>query len=302
MVTMISARIVADSVSKAGVRITTFELTYPRFVHAELMTHRVFSRNSASSRAIPIKKMMRAVRTTPAYPIYWGANQKGMQAKKELTGWRLALAKLLWTSHRWSSLGHVWALEQLGLHKQNSNRLLEAHMHIKVLVTSTLWENFFQLRAHADAQPELRELANQIIEEAGTSIPDPLDFGGWHLPYIGATDRRDKFVLEPGIDGLDKLKLISAARCARISYTTFENAYSSPPQDYKLGYQLLNSYPLHASPFEHQAAPDPYNEHRHLWGNLHGWIQYRKTIAFESRMEDNYHLAHNRIPHHTGSK
>lgn len=300
---MITAKIVADSVSQAGVRIVTFELTYPRFIHAELMTHRVFSRNSASSRAIPIKKMMQAVYDSPAEPLHWGANQKGMQARAQLTGFRRFLARFLWSTHRWYSLCHVWLLEKVGLHKQISNRLLEAHSHIKVLVTSTLWENFFQLRAHPDAQPEMHELAQVMIDAAHCSIPDELKEDEWHLPYIGAADRQDKFVLEQGIDSITKLKLISAARCARISYTTIDHNYASVPQDYKLGYQLVNQYPLHASPLEHQATPDPFNRSRHMWGNFHGWIQHRKQYTSEARMEDTYARAHNRIVQlHVGNK
>jgi thymidylate synthase ThyX len=85
---MISAKIIADSISESeyGDRITTFELEYPRFIHGELMTHRLFSRNAASSRAIPINKMMDQVLTAPAMPVEWGLNKSGMQAEEMLKG------------------------------------------------------------------------------------------------------------------------------------------------------------------------------------------------------------------------
>lgn len=292
---MIEARVIADSISENDVRIVTFELVYPRFIHAELMTHRVFSRNSASSRAIPVSKLLRSVRYDPALPIHWGANQKGMQARKELDGWRLAAVKAIWAYHRWLSITHVKILDKLGLHKQIANRLLEAHSHIRVLVTSTLFENFFNLRAHADAQPEFYNLAYMMLDAYNTSSPQLLKQGQWHLPYIFEEDENDAFVLEEGMEKDYKLRLISAARCARVSYTTFDHRYSSPGEDFKLGLRLINADPLHASPMEHQATPDPQNVNSHLWGNFHGWIQHRKMYINEATMETSYYVAHKRV-------
>lgn len=300
---MITAKIVADSTTQADVRITTLELTYPRFIHAEFMTHRVFSRNAASSRAIPVGKLLAAVVQEPVVPIQWGKNKAGMQAQTELTGWKRKAAQFLWHSHRWSSLGHVWVLMKLGLHKQLANRLLEPHSHIKVLVTSTLWENFFHLRDHEHAQPEIHELAWRILVAMDESTPILLQEGEWHLPYITQSDWDDRFTKEAGIAADHKMRLVSAARCARVSYTVFDRRHTSVPEDFKLGYKLVNGEPLHASPLEHQASPDPFNHNKHLWGNFHGWIQHRKTYATEARMEDSHSLAHNRIvPLHAGSR
>ena len=92
----IQAKIIEDSISSTGKRITTFQLLYPRFIHAELMTHRVFSRNASSSRAIPVTKMLAMVREDPAMPIHWGRNQPGMQAKEELLLGDRYLAEVLW--------------------------------------------------------------------------------------------------------------------------------------------------------------------------------------------------------------
>ena len=134
----IAARVICDSISPAGKRITTFVLTYPRFVHAEFMTHRVFSRNAASSRAIPAKKIRLSVTTDPAIPIYWGKNQPGMSADEELAGWRLRLVKfLLFTVAMRFMLAINWCVEKLGLHKQIANRYLEPWFNITVVCTST---------------------------------------------------------------------------------------------------------------------------------------------------------------------
>lgn len=278
---MIQVEIIADSVSTTDVRITTYLLTFPRFILAELLTHRVFSRNTASSRAIPVKKMLEAVGTTPALPVYWGKNQKGMQAKKELDGWKLTTAKLLWSLHRWHSIGVVWFLNKLGLHKQLTNRLLEAHTHVTVLVTSTQWQNFFHLRTHKDAQPEFIELAEKMKYWYAEHLPNLKEDGEWHLPFITSVDIADPFVTLNHETSRTKLQLISVARCARTSYTLFERNIFSCEEDYTLGKKLVAQKPLHASPLEHQATPDPLEKGRHLWGNFHGWIQHRKLYSNE---------------------
>lgn len=287
---MIQVEIIADSISESDVRITTYLLTFPRFILAELLTHRVFSRNTASSRAIPVQKMLQAVSSTPALPIHWGKNQKGMQAKEELAGWRLMLVKFLWSAHRWSSIGTVMVLNKLGLHKQLANRLLEAHMHVTMVVTSTQWQNFFYLRAHPDAMPEIDELAKKMQHWYAASEPKPMGRGEWHLPFVMEMDRADPFVQLNPDTVQQKLKLISVARCARTSYTLFDRNVFSCEEDYALGKRLVAAKPLHASPLEHQATPDPLEQGQHLWGNFHGWIQHRKLYRGEavSEIVNNY--------------
>lgn len=282
---MIQAEIIADSVSEADVRITTFLLTYPRFIHSELMTHRVFSRNSASSRAIPIKKMLESIVETPALPIFWGKHQRGMQSDEQVTGWRLRAVKFMWFIHRWYSLACVYLLNKLGLHKQLANRLLESHAHITVLVTSTQWANFFHLRAHKDAQPEFKDLAEKMLHWYNASRPKRVVANSWHLPFITNDDFSDEFVLTEIKQLHMKLRLISTARCARVSYTLFNHSRRSCEDDYKLGLRLTTGDPLHASPMEHQATPDPFEQGRHLWGNFHGWIQHRKLYPTEALHE-----------------
>lgn len=287
-------RMLADSIGHNGVRLTTWELTYPRFVHAELMTHRLFSRNSASSRAIPTKKLMQQIRNNPAMPVWWGKNQAGMQAREELTGWRLALVKRLWLSARWGALAAAWLLGALGFHKQIANRLLEPWMFITVIVTATEFDNWFKLRCHPDAQPEIGWVAKEMQRQYLASTPKLVPWGMWHAPLVSEEDYLEAFEKGPPHPDFSK---VSAGRCARVSYLTHDGKRDTA-EDVKLADRLMTSG--HWSPFEHvaQALPccyltemgieNAFNEdHRkecaqdtaHDWsGNLRGWTQYRATI------------------------
>lgn len=268
----IAARIVADSISTSGKRLTTFVLTYPRFVHAEFMTHRVFSRNAASSRAIPSKKIRAAVRKDMATPIHWGANQAGMQAQAELTGWRLKAAQVLWATAAYPMLFLSWMLEKIGLHKQIANRILEPWFNITVVVSGTEWANFYSLRNHHMAQPEIRVLAEAMLNEHNNSIPRLLGSDEWHLPFVEDS--------ELSTLGLEEAQIVSVARCARVSYMNHDGRRSTLEEDRTLYNRLVGSSPKHASPTEHQARPlgDPMA----VAGNFVGWIQYRKMLADEN--------------------
>jgi len=295
----ISAKIIADSLSfyaidgrfYEGVRITTYQLRYPRFIHAELMTHRVFSRNASSSRAAAVLTMLKKIIKDPAMPVYWGANQSGMQAKSELTGVKRWLAKKVWRAARYPAVAAAYLAYRIGLHKQIANRICEPWAHINVLVTSTEYRNWDELRRHEDAQPEIRELANLMFEKRALSSPDRLKPGDWHLPYVRQVERKLP------ID--DQIK-ISVARCARVSYLTHDAKEPDFRQDLSLYRRLVGSYPLHASPAEHQATPDRLTasgidfakiaktwQFGNVWktpalhGNLRGFIQYRKTLTGE---------------------
>lgn len=288
---MIKAAVIADSIGNRLPRLTTFELTYPKFIHSELMTHRQLNRCASSSRAIPIEKMMRAIRDTPACPVHWGANQKGMQAAVELRGWRQTLAKRLFLAARWPALFFVWVLSKIGLHKQVANRILEPWAHITVVVTATEWDNFFALRTDINAQPEFQRLALQMLEAMNSSVPKLLRPGQWHLPYVGdgcsspgdATCWNDN-----GFPCVSDDVKQSVARCARTSYVGVDGrTYSTTKEDAGLFDKLLSKAPLHASPAEHQAAvPGPPLKLPRLggWsGNLQGgWVQFRKMIGGES--------------------
>src|SRR5262249_604270 len=148
---MYQTRILKDSIAPCGKRLVTWELTYPRFVHAELMTHRLFSRNSASSRAIPVERLVARVREDPALP-QWGGKQAGMQAREELPPDLRLQAEELWLKARDLMLDVAGQLGALGLHKQLANRLIEPWMFITVIVSATEFDNWFHLRTHKDAQ------------------------------------------------------------------------------------------------------------------------------------------------------
>lgn len=281
---MITAKVITDSVSPNGIRITTMILTYPRYIHAEFMTHRVFSRNAGSSRAIPVAKLLHWIKDLPAIPIHWGENQKGMQASKELTGWRRWALEFLWHRHRRISLHTAWMMSKLGGHKQLVNRVIENHGHINVLVTSTKWENFRILRDSKMAMPEIEALAKAVMKVLKSSKPIDLKPGDWHLPFV----KYEEKVNLP----LNERQLISAARCARVSYLTVDGRLPDKETDLTLANTLMAS--MHMSPFEHQATPDEQLPSRYkkkiwrdrkLWGNFHGWVQFRKTLTLEALNE-----------------
>jgi hypothetical protein len=270
-------KILKDSIGPNGVRLTTWELTYPRFVHAELMTHRLFSRNSASSRAIPTKTLMRQIRKDPAMPVWWGKNQKGMQAREELTGWRKTIVLFTWLQARWFALFFAWSLTKLGMHKQIANRVLEPWMFITVIVTATEFDNWFNLRCHPDAQPEIGWVAKEMKRQYDENKPEPLEAGRWHLPLFTEND----WDLIPGQWSAERNRhacKVSAGRCARVSYLTHDGKRDLVA-DEDLADKLMVSG--HWSPFEHVAqALDNYHLHHEIpWsGNLRGWTQYREIV------------------------
>lgn len=282
---MITAKIIEDSyipdsqsTKKYPHRLTTFALSYPRWIHSELMTHRRFSRNASSSRAIPVKTALQRLKDDPAMPVHWGVNIPGMQSNEELPDVYKEAARLEWLSARDSIIKHVESLVKLGLHKQISNRLLEPWTHIEVVVTSSYWANWYALRNHKDAQPEIQELARKMLEVHKASAPKALSSGQWHLPFV-RQDERD--TLPP-----DVACKISAARAARVSYLTHDKRTPSIEEDLKLYDRLMGGEVVHASPLEHVARPasaeDYVNNVNSLCGNLDSrWVQFRKTIKNE---------------------
>jgi thymidylate synthase ThyX len=268
---MIKADILLDSINPSGNRITTWLLTFQRVLLAEINTHRMFSRNTSSSRAIPVHKMLEAVKTNPAMPVFWGKNQAGMSAAEELMGEEKELAKRVWLKARDSAVSHVEKLLELGLHKNLTNRLLESWMWTTSIVTATDMENFFSLRAHSAAQPEFQTLAFLMLEKYNASVPTRLATGEWHIPF---GDR-----MPEGLTLNQKLK-IATARCARTSYLTFDGDINVE-KDYGLHDQLAKSG--HWSPFEHCAKAHWSGE---VSGNFRGWIQYRKEFRDENRNDN----------------
>src|SRR5579884_3380236 len=243
------AKISLDSTGPNGARLTTFEFTYPRFVHAELMTHRMFSRNSASSRAIPTDKLMARIENDPALPVWWGKNQSGMQAHEELDAEAKEAAKRVWIRGRDEMLRTARELGGvIGLHKQIANRVIEPWMFITVIVTSTEWSNFFGLRDHADAQPELAHVAAKAHRLYKENQPNYLRSGQWHLPFVTGNDEQ---ALRAENFTEDKLCRISIGRCARVSFLTHDGK-RDPMADVALSSDRLQPSG-HMSPFEHVA-------------------------------------------------
>jgi len=271
---MITAKIIKDSISKTGKRIITYECEYPRFIHSELLTHRVFSRNSASSRAIPVSKMISLVWNNPAQPIHWGKNQSGMQAKVELSGVSKKITQFIWNTSGKVCCIFAWMLNKLGAHKQITNRIVEPWSHIKVVITSTEWDNFFYLRNHPDAQPEIHELARQMYDLYLNSSPELLYDGEWHTPYI--TTKREEDILKYYSNdvelSVENALKVSASMCAQVSYRLVDDSIEKAIKIYD---RLIESKPAHASPFEHQARPINIKEQS---GNFYGWHQHRQDI------------------------
>ena len=294
----ITAKVICDNICKhSKIRITTLELEYPRFIHSEFMTHRVFSRNASSSRAIPVAKVIQAVIDNPAMPIHWGKNQSGMQAHEELDDSGKESVERLWIDARDCAVQLAKEMSEVGAHKQIVNRILEPFTHIRVIVTATDYANFFALRDHEDAQPEIRELARVMKAAMETSTPKSLGLGEWHLPYLDDEDLANinNHMAESSITRHKPNKwdvcimacAVSAARCARVSYLTHDGERPTLQKDLELYRHLVNANPPHMSPCEHQASPNCYGKVDDLdypvtHSNFRGWRQFRHLIKDES--------------------
>lgn len=301
--TTISAKIIADSVSPDDFRLTTIHMRYPRFIHSELMTHRMFSRNARSSRAVPVGTMLKEIENDPVIPLHWGANQKGMQADLECNGYVHGYGnrEQAWLSARDRAVNAARAFSEAGYHKQVVNRLLEPFMHIDVLVSATEWANFLALRDHHMAEPHIAMLAREVKAALWGSEPELLQPGRWHRPYVTDDDIEKVWVDQFGGNqgnnpdaerqAAEILTKVSVARCARISYKPFDGNGSIEAEIARHD-ALVGAAPLHASPAEHQATPDQrrsngigsydgwLNAHEH--GNFSGWRQYRKMLPGEN--------------------
>lgn len=268
----ITAKVIEDSIPVgSNSRLTTMELEYPRFIHAELMTHRVFSRNASSSRAIPVKKLVDMALADPAFFVEVGRNQPGMQADK-------LVPEVIRSTFQdeWEELARIaaeyamrWSM-QYGIHKQVVNRVMEPWHHIKVVVTATEWSNFFALRDHPDAQPEIRALAIRMREVMNASGPITR---AHHLPYVTEDERSRTPHLQ-----LSTLFKLSTARCARVSYMNHDNTSPDIDKDCELHDQLVGSKPIHASPAEHSAIAWGYVPEILRSNFNHPWAQYRKYV------------------------
>lgn len=303
----VQAKIIADSINERGTRVTTFELEYPRIIHSELMTHRVFSRNAASSRAIPVKTMIDLIEANPAMPSHWGKNQSGMQADEELGELEKESVKQLWLHACKDAVSHARVMADIGAHKQVINRITEPYQHMKVVLTATNYANWFYLRDHKDADPTIAELAAKMKYEYDYNEPDWLEEGAWHLPYVRTQKANGTFPQrywdELGNQiTLEQALMISVSSCAQVSYRKSDGSLEKAEVVYK---RLIDSKPTHASPTEHQAMcidtskltscawkdlPDGIthvDRNLNFWsGNIRDWIQYRQLIPNNVKQEN----------------
>lgn len=266
-----SSKIIADSRNSNGERVTSFELRYPRIIHSEVLTHRKFSRNSSSSRAIPVKKLIDSIIDIPFIPFHWGKNQSGMQAYEEVEDWVKLYAIHNCYQNFLNQLDYVEKYQKLDIHKQIANRYLEPWMFITVVLTTSSFKHFELLRNNREAEPHFQYLAKLMKEARDISIPVELKNYDWHLPFI--SDEEKTYI------DLKDLKKISTARCARVSYLTHDGVRDIE-KDIELHNKLLISN--HWSPFEHVVRPSTITEYYNKnVGNIEGFFQYRKEFSNE---------------------
>lgn len=305
-----SVRILADSTAQ-GVRITTFEATFPRFILSEFNTHREFSRNSASSRAIPVERRIAQVRRTPFVPETFGKNQRGMQSTEALFDADAYAARESWLRAMEVCANEADYQRALGVHKQYANRLIELWGWHTVVVTATAWKNFFALRTHRAAQPEMQIIAKMMKEAYDASEPAPLIVGDWHLPYVTSEELMMLEAFRPPAgeqqEAWETLQLAmvkkSVVSCAAVSY---ERQLTERTLEQVAARHDDMTKNAHWSPFEHQAkvaSPEEIRKHAlyKLVGDGHPddthfvpvrignfsvpWLQYRKTFANEAEWQ-----------------
>jgi len=268
----ISAKIIKKSInSKTGDIITTFVLEYPRIIHAELLTHRVFSRNCASSRAIPVKTELARLKNKYFAPNIWDKNCKGMAPKDTVTNAEGLVAKVMWEQAFENAWNLADGLANLGVHKQLCNRLTEPFQIMQTVLTATNLNNFFILRNDSAAQGQIRSLAKAMLEAEKETEAENLPVGAWHIPFVDKS--YDNFCTKEKI-------LMSVARCARVSYKLHDGT-EDWQKDLALAKRLIDS--RHMSPTEHIAIAFP---DQVTIGNFTGWMQYRKFIQDESGADD----------------
>ena len=294
---MLSAKIILASASAHAKPLYTFKLRYPWQIHGEVMTHRVFSRNASSNRAIPTKKLLEEAGNpeTMAYPSFAVVNAPGMQGGRPMTDFERETARTIWVNAAQRAVLEAAQLAGIGCAKQDVNRLLMPFTHANVVLTATEFDNFFGLRLDAAADPTIRQLAELMWAEMQSCIYQKLEPGQWHLPFV---DDEEVFFGDTAEEAERNCIKVSVARCARVSYESFETGKRSTiEEDLKLYDKLMGQQPLHASPAEHQATPDVYRyvdnpsfedygkdgwKHPEQHGNLVGWRQYRKMLPGEA--------------------
>lgn len=282
----IKAEIIADSINSKKCRLTTFVLTFPRIILAELNTHRMFSKNSSSSRAIKFSRMVEMIENDPFIPIRFQKDHKGMQGTEYYAGEDHDQCIKDWLHARDLALEGALGFE-LPVTKQLRNRLLEPFMWQTVILSGTDFENFFRLRNHEDAEIHFQKLADKMLIAYNNSNPNKLNYGEYHIPF---GDNIDEIKLQSLVDkgeiednSIDNLKTrIAVARCARVSYFNFEGQ-DDYIADMKLYDRLVGQVPRHMSPTEHVAMALDSDEYI---GNFKGFIQHRKMFVDENLKDE----------------
>ncbi len=326
--TNITVKVIADSISESGKRMTSFELEYPRFLHCELLTHRMLSKNCSSSRAIPIEKMIEYTTNNIAMPVFWGKKKSGMKATEELED---PYIYKLWLDAYHSAVEHLEGMNDAKLHKQIANRVIEPFQLMKVVLSATDLDNFFNLRLHQDTLPEFVMLVQKMYEAIQENQPVQLRAGEWHLPYVKISQGHlveDSYYYIEDIDttdsetngyvyevplSLDEAKMLSVASCASVSYRTESLTLERAEAIFNM---LVTAKVVHSSPLEHQATPIKKSHYEEgdikninlggyvsTWekgithikrngdlcsGNLTGFIQYRHLIDNNTCEDFNY--------------
>ena len=293
-----------------GSRIDTLVCEYPRVIHAQLLTHRVFSKNSSSTRAIPLEKAIEQIEQNPVNYV-WTLNQSGMQGSLA-NAEQASTYENIFNIAKTFAIGGARALVREGAHKQNAGRLLEPFQNIKIVLTSTEWENWDWLRDHGDAQGEIAELARAISNARKEAEPMVLNPGELHVPFVyreraenGTLKYGNSLIVMPGqnrnrlaVISPEEALLVSMSVCAQTSY---RNSDYSLDKAIVMRGRLLDTDHVHASPSEHQAIGLPYakvasddfltmlfnlpegvthiDRKGNLWsGNFKGFIQHRQLI------------------------
>jgi hypothetical protein len=283
------AKVLADSVTPSGVRLLTVQATFPRFILAEINTHRVFSRNSASSRAIPPEKLIEKVKIDPFIPETFNARVKGMGVGEVLDLANSNTARRIWLEGRDAAVQNAEKLMSYNIDKSRINRLLEPFMWHTAIITATEWDNFFALRSppgdvvdpNFPAQLEFQRVAIEMRKVMRASIPVKMTATDWHMPLVGQEEfdawARVHLHLSQA-EWMNYWAMISAGRCARVSFDTHEN-FEPLEDSFERARGLLQNG--HMSPFEHQARPVVPEDEHWMDSNLRGWTQFRKTIGYE---------------------
>jgi thymidylate synthase ThyX len=255
------ATVVADSIGLSeDSRVATFVLTYPRFIHGQMMTHRMAARNAQSSRAVPVDKMISQVMDNPVMPVEFLEDVRGMVGGKPLDA--NSDARRTWLRASVDAAASAMELRMAGVHKQHANRILEPFLTITAVFTfEAKWlTHFFGLRLEHDAQPEIQCLARDMYDAVSASTPSRLSEGQWHVPLMTPS--------EISTTPIDVLSKCSAARCARASYLNFDGT-KDINKDLGLFSRLQTDG--HLSPLEHVLTPVP----KGTYGAFEHWESLR---------------------------